>query len=111
MRILPSQSTRHEAERGIDQGVHHFEVQLVSLRDARANKRRRRRPADPLRAQFGGGDRLEIDDLPEFADVGRDVIVRAGAAAFIAFSKGIRLTPLQSVGNHALARFSIHLVA
>ena len=80
MRILPSQSTRHEAEGRIDRVVHHGRGDAVALDDRLPIMHGRRRPADRCRSCTPDARIASMSTtLARSVDVGRDVVVAMDA--------------------------------
>ena len=77
MRILPSQSTRHEAEGRVELGVDDLEVEAVALGDRLpvAQARAAERVDAELEARVA--DRAEVDHRAEVVDVGGHVVAAA----------------------------------
>ena len=109
MRILPSQSSGHEAERRVDLLVDDGEVEAVALGDRAPSSGRRRRRADrrPCGASRSRIASMSIDGA-EVGDVGVEVVVRGASSARAApASSGMRCTPASRRSSSALARASI----
>ena len=111
MRILPSQSTRHEAEGGVDVIVLHGELRVRSDRRCAPNRRRPRRPADPRRdASRASRTASRSTHRAEIVHVRGNVIVavRGGRGQRLAYRRSAARRAARP-RESALARSSIHL--
>ena len=84
MRILPSQSTRHEAEGRIDRVVDDGRVEAVALDDRLPVMHAGAAERIDADLHAGAADRLHVDDVAEVGDVGPDIIVALDAGAICA---------------------------